>query len=158
KRRQKLCLISLIKQKRVARLIKGKLGENRHKPLSGTNIIPHTPHIKGLINITHRCHRHHFSPTGVIALPNLRASDSDFSEDKSRPSPHRRGCVKHKNPQPNSATRAKDSTTPTLNDSSKGELCNVGIAEDHRTDHLLPVIVATGAPPPQLRLHCNKTT
>ena len=74
------------------------------------------------------------------------------------PNPHCRGCVEHKKPRAKLSHPHKDITALTLKDSFKGELCKAGAMEDHRTDHLLPVIVATGAPPLQLRLHGNKTT
>ena len=66
--------------------------------------------------------------------------------------------MEHKKPRAKLSHPHKDITAPALKDSFEGELCKAGVAEDHRTDHLLPVIVATGAPPLQLRLHGNKTT
>ena len=81
----------LIKQKRIAQLINGKPGENRHNPLSGTHRIPHTPlSEEGLVELAHTCHRHHFSSSGVIAIPNPRANDSDFTVDEHQHNPHHR--------------------------------------------------------------------
>jgi hypothetical protein len=58
---------------------------------------------------------------------------------------------------------SKDNAAPTLTKSCVGENQpgKAGVVEDHRTDHLLPVIVLPVIvrhrdPPPQLRLHSNK--
>ena len=148
----------LIKQKRIAQLINGKPGENHHNPLSSTHRIPHTPlSEEGLVELAHTCHRHHFSSSGVIAIPNPRANDFDFTVDEHQHNPHHRGHVEtNEAPHQNSATHIEDSATPTLTESYEEEICKVDAMKDRRTDHLLLVIVATGAPPPQLRLHSNK--
>lgn len=50
----------------------------------------------------------------------------------------------------------RDSAAPTPTGSYEGEPGKVGVVEDHRMDHLLPVIVHHRAPPPQLRLQSTK--
>jgi hypothetical protein len=51
---------------------------------------------------------------------------------------------------------AKDNAAPTLTKNYEVEPGKAGAAEDHRTNHLLPVIVRHRDSPPQLRLHSNK--
>jgi hypothetical protein len=54
--------------------------------------------------------------------------------------------------------RATNSAALTLIKNYEGEPSKVGAMKDHRTDHLLPIIVRHRDPAPQLQLHCNKQT
>lgn len=135
----------MIKQKR----INGKPGKTRHKPLRGTHRIPHT-HLnkESNIEIAYFVIISASPQAGVIAIPNPQASNSDFIANNRRPS--REGSCQ------NLATSDKDNATLTLTESYEGELYKACAVEDDQTYHLLPVIVANGAPLSQLRLYINK--
>lgn len=126
-------------------------GVNHHKPLSGT----HTCHFEeGLIKTAQRHHHRHFSPRGIIAIANSKKQlRLHHRRSWNQPTLDLRSHMQIRTgPQP----PRQDIIALTPTESYEEKSRKAGVVEDHRTDHLLPVIVRHRASPPQLRLHSNK--